>query len=61
MSIQENANYWPDDDGRRLRLVQAELRTITGTPIEGEDDRLRRMALWRELDVLIRHRDGWRR
>jgi hypothetical protein len=39
---------------RRLRLVQAELRSITGTPIKDEADRLRRMNLWRELDGLIR-------
>jgi hypothetical protein len=38
----------------RLRLVQAELRSITGTPIKDEADRLRRMTLWRELDALIR-------
>jgi hypothetical protein len=28
----------------RLRLVQSELRSITGTPIKDEGDRLRRMA-----------------
>jgi hypothetical protein len=41
----------------RLRLVQAELRCITGTPIKDEADRLRYMTLWRELDALIRARD----
>jgi hypothetical protein len=41
----------------RLRLVQAELRSITGTPVNGEADRLRRMCLWRELDKLVRARD----
>jgi hypothetical protein len=41
----------------RLRLVQAELRCITGTPIKDEADRLRRMALWRELDELVRDRE----
>jgi hypothetical protein len=40
-----------------LRLVQAELRGITGTPIKDEADRLRRMSLWRELDELVRARD----
>jgi hypothetical protein len=43
-----------DTAERRLRLVQAELRSVTGTPIKDETDRLRRMALWRELDALIR-------
>jgi hypothetical protein len=38
----------------RLRLVQSELRQITGTPIKDEADRQRRMALWRELDELVR-------
>jgi hypothetical protein len=38
----------------RLRLVQSELRQITGTSIKDEADRLRRMALWRELDELVR-------
>jgi hypothetical protein len=38
----------------RLRLVQAELRSITGKPIKDEADRLRRMTLWRELDALVR-------
>jgi hypothetical protein len=41
----------------RLRAVQAELRCITGTPIKDEADRLRRMALWRELDALVRAMD----
>jgi hypothetical protein len=42
----------------RLRLVQAELRGITGTLIKDEVDRLRRMSLWRELDELVRARDN---
>jgi hypothetical protein len=44
----------------RLRLVHSELRPITGTPIKDEADRLRRMALWRELDALVRSRDAAR-
>jgi hypothetical protein len=44
-------------DGRR-RLVQAELRGITGTHIKDEADRERRMLLWRELDRLVAERDG---
>jgi hypothetical protein len=45
------------DTEHRLRLVQAELRGITGTRIKDEVDRLRRMSLWRELDELVRARD----
>jgi hypothetical protein len=45
------------DAEHRLRLVQAQLRGITGTPIKDEVDRLRRMSLWRELDELVRARD----
>jgi hypothetical protein len=41
----------------RLRLVQAELRGITGTPIKDEVDRSRRMSLWDELDELVRARE----
>jgi hypothetical protein len=44
----------------RLRLIQSELRPITGTPIKDEADRLRRMALWRELDALVRARNATR-
>lgn len=44
----------------RLRLIQSELRPITGTPIKDEADRLRRMALWCELDALVRARDAAR-
>ena len=46
-----------DTAKRRLRIVQAELRSITGTLVKDETDRLRRMALWREFDALIRARD----
>jgi hypothetical protein len=41
----------------RLRLVQDELRGITGTPIKNEADRARRMALWCELDRLVAEHD----
>ena len=41
-----------DTAKRRLRIVQAELRSITGTLVKDETDRLRRMALWREFDAL---------
>jgi hypothetical protein len=55
----EQSNSLADLVGRinaehRLRFVQAELRCITGAPIKDEADRLRRMALWRELDARAR-------
>jgi hypothetical protein len=53
-SINQARNTSQSQSPDRLRLVQAELRAITGTPIKNEADRLRRMALWHELDELVR-------
>jgi hypothetical protein len=36
-----------------LENVRAELRLITGSPLRGDADRLRRQMLWRRLDQLI--------
>ena len=37
-----------------LAQIQAELRPISGSPYQSEEDRLRRMDLWKRLDTLAR-------
>jgi hypothetical protein len=35
-----------------LEQVRAELRAVSGQPMRGDDDRMRRRALWHRLDLL---------
>jgi|SRR5215471_11960145 len=42
----------PSKNNLELAQVQAELRAISGTPMQSDADRLRRQALWQRLDAL---------